>query len=1242
MGSAARGFVAQGGRVRACRPIFAVLVDRQGRTRRVWNAAHVFTVPSRFMSASHRPPAATLDEAPASAGVQLGAARFVPLRQLSVGPDGVAIVARTEPTGVLVELRHAVVAVQDPERWASIEAKVKEYALLEHGGFRRLLRHEIISGVPVLVFEGVSERCLADRLQLGPLPPRDVYALGLRLMDTLFAAHALGFAHGHLGPSSVQLADDGSPLLDFAWLDVGQPRTVLDEACLPPEGASDELDYASDVFALGKLLAVLLLGHAPAAGDELGALGAFAALVQHMTSTNPEARPQIHEAARALRNLASEVERQSLVTDVERRTTQLQSSSLELDEPLGDTGASRIRPGMQLGRFTLTDKLGEGGMGEVYRALDRASGQPAAIKLLHAHLSRDPDKVQRFRKEARVLTQLSSPYVAKLLEVNRDAGVDFIALEFVDGKDLAHHQRKQGGRLTEREALSIVADVCRGLSEAHARGIVHRDIKPENVMLALASAADGGKPSLRVKVCDFGIARALDARDGTLAFTQSDHLLGTPEFMAPEQCSGEHLSPATDVYALGVTLFLLISGRTPFESKDTMALLLAHTTKEPPSLSSVCPEVSDATAQLVARMLRKGQAERFADASVTLEAIERIQRGEPTSIEVHPSRPETAPERVVQIAFDWDLRASPQALWPFVSNTDRLNRAVGLPPATFERSSGDGDVVTQGGNRVAGVTLHWREHPFEWVEGRRWGVLRVFDRGVMRWFTIELSLTPLAAGGTRLRYVMTYEPKHFLARLIVAAEMRGKQRAALSKAFARIDSYASTSVVAPGSDAFEPPAVLTEDKHAALDRALTKLRTDGVREDVLDALDAFCQHAPAQQVARLRPLAFARMHGLDADAVVDACLRAAHHGMLLLLWDILCPLCRVPSDFIGSLQALKEHGRCPSCNVDFPLDFAQSVELVFRVAPEIRESEVRTYCIGGPAFAPHVVAQVRLAAGEHLDLDLSLGSGAYKVRSPQLPTVFALDVSPTARLHRASFRFEAAPSDGERALLRPGAQALGVQNALDHEIVVRIERAAPREDALTAARAACLASFRKLFPGEVLTSGRLVSVGRTAFLVAGVHDQRALLETLGDARAFEQVLQVLSLLEEIVAEEGGAVVKTATGATLCAFEAGTTAIRAALWLRRRLRGLPTAPDVRIVVHQGPSVTATFDGRLDYFGATVERAMDMLQSAPADRVLLSSVLAQEPNTARELKAESCESEIFPVASEHDFGLVVRDR
>ncbi|HTU63474.1 MAG TPA: protein kinase, partial [Polyangiales bacterium] len=674
--------------------------------------------------------------------------------------------------------------------------------------------------------------------------------------------------------------------------------------------------------------------------------------------------------------------------------------------------------------------------------IDRASGQRAALKVLRADADSNPAHLQRFRKEARILSQLRSPYIASLIEWNHDAGVHYIALELVPGGDLAKWLEQQGGRVHEHEALAIVAEVCRGLGEAHTLGIVHRDIKPQNIMLESAS-----ERVPRLKLCDFGIARALDGKSGTIAFTQHDRVIGTPDYMAPEQATGSELTPATDVYALGVMLFLMISGRLPFEIADTVAILVAHTAKPAPKLAEVCPDVSEATAALVDRMLAKRPVDRFADANILLDAVAGILHGVPSSAELHPARPAAPSNKLARHAFEYHLEASPDALWPYVSNTDRLNRAVGLPPVAFKRVAGALGVETYASNRVMGVSLRWRVQPFEWVEGQRWGVLRVFDGGVMHWFTVELELQAKPGGGTLLRYTMVLAPRHVLGKWIVAAEMRWKQRPALARVFARIDEHARKLVpAAESSDAFEPAPPLSAAQRAALTQGIEQLAQDGVAPGLLDALAKFCEQASDQQVTQLRPLEFARERGLDADALVDACLRGAYHGLFVLLWEVLCPLCRVPSDFAESLRALADHGHCPSCNTDFPLDFAQSLELVFRVSRAVRESELRTYCVGGPAFAPHVAAQMSLAPGERMQLTLALSAGTYKIRSPQLPYSYALQVSPSGSSKRGRVRFTGdALHETRRILLAPGTQLLELENKLERELVVRVERAAPRE-----------------------------------------------------------------------------------------------------------------------------------------------------------------------------------------------------
>ena len=172
-----------------------------------------------------------------------------------------------------------------------------------------------------------------------------------------------------------------------------------------------------------------------------------------------------------------------------------------------------------------------------------------------------------------------------------------------------------------------------------------------------------------------------------------------------------------------------------------------------------------------------------------------------------------------------------------------------------------------------------------------------------------------------------------------------------------------------------------------MERALDELAARGIDLAIVERLGHFLEQAPDPEVARIRPLALAQRWGVDGDSLVAACLHGAREGLLVLLWDLLCPICRISSEIKDTLRAIADHGHCPACNLDYPLDFASSVELVFRVHPEIRSVDLGTYCIGGPAHFPHVLAQVRVAGGERIELALELPEGSYRVRGPATAVV---------------------------------------------------------------------------------------------------------------------------------------------------------------------------------------------------------------------------------------------------------------
>jgi class 3 adenylate cyclase len=638
----------------------------------------------------------------------------------------------------------------------------------------------------------------------------------------------------------------------------------------------------------------------------------------------------------------------------------------------------------------------------------------------------------------------------------------------------------------------------------------------------------------------------------------------------------------------------------------------------------------------VEKALAKAPADRYADAAAFLRDLERLLRGEPTGLAVHPRRPECDPARVLRYEFAWDLEAPPPALWPHVSNTERLNRAAGLSPVRFtdraEEGGGARRVRRRGEFRKAGLAVAWEEHPFEWIEARRLGVLREYTQGPFKWLTSVVELTP-AGAGTRLTHRVEVEPRGLLGRTVAAVEIGARARRSLERVYRRIDAALTGKAAAPHGrallDPFEEAAEPTRGQHERLERLLDELVARGAPPEAAEGLVDFVSHAPPQEVARIRPLALARRLGLDADAVVTACLHGARAGLLVLLWDLLCPVCRVPAGVRDTLRALREHEHCPACALDFAVDFANSVELIFRAHPEVRASELATYCVGGPAHSPHVVAQARLAPGERLELELALEEGAYRLRGPQLPYVLDFRVGHGPGVARWDVAL-GRTADRPPGLLRPGGQVLALSNQYDCEVVVRVERAAARADALTAARASALGLFRELFPEETLSPGQLVSVATVTLLVTELEGAGGLYAELGDARAFGLLHEHFRRLRDRVRAEGGALVKTVGEGAVAAFPDPAAAVRTALDLRALLPPEGNGLRPRAGVHRGAALAATVNDHLDYFGAAVRQALALPALARGGELVLTEAAAGDPQVAALLRERGLRGELFEAA------------
>jgi serine/threonine protein kinase/Flp pilus assembly protein TadD len=279
--------------------------------------------------------------------------------------------------------------------------------------------------------------------------------------------------------------------------------------------------------------------------------------------------------------------------------------------------------GETISHYRIVEKLGRGGMGEVYLAEDKQLGRKVAIKFLPAEVATNENARQRLLREAQTAATLDHPNICAIYEVGQEGGYSFIVLQYIEGETLAARIKRQLPDL--REGLAIASQVADALNEAHARGIIHRDIKPENIMLTSRG---------QVKVLDFGLAKTVrdpglvepDAETGTL-LSMPGMMIGTLPYMSPEQVRGEDLDCRSDIFSFGIVLYEMLSGRRPFEAKSTAEVISAILTREPPPISrSSLGHSGSAEERLIRKCLEKDPAQRYQTMGDLISDLAQIRR----------------------------------------------------------------------------------------------------------------------------------------------------------------------------------------------------------------------------------------------------------------------------------------------------------------------------------------------------------------------------------------------------------------------------------------------------------------------------------------------------------------------------------------------------------------------------------------------------------------------------------------
>src|SRR5690554_2940682 len=272
------------------------------------------------------------------------------------------------------------------------------------------------------------------------------------------------------------------------------------------------------------------------------------------------------------------------------------------------------------GRYQIERILGEGGMGLVYQVLHVALNKKFAMKVLRADVSRDAEIIERFKREAQSATAIGNQHIIDISDFGKlPDGSTYFIMEFLEGQDLTAAIEDRDNPIDAKRMIHIGLQLCDALSAAHNAGIVHRDLKPDNIFLITR-----GKNTDFVKVLDFGIAKA---GGGSSKLTRAGQVFGTPHYMSPEHCSGTGVDHRTDIYALGVIFYEMLTGQVPFDADNLMGILSKHLYEEPRPLRELAPDVPESLEHIVGRAMAKNVDERYQTMDELAEDLRRVQQG---------------------------------------------------------------------------------------------------------------------------------------------------------------------------------------------------------------------------------------------------------------------------------------------------------------------------------------------------------------------------------------------------------------------------------------------------------------------------------------------------------------------------------------------------------------------------------------------------------------------------------------
>ncbi len=564
-------------------------------------------------------------------------------------------------------------------------------------------------------------------------------------------------------------------------------------------------------------------------------------------------------------------------------------------------------------------------------------------------------------------------------------------------------------------------------------------------------------------------------------------------------------------------------------------------------------------------------------------------------------------------------------VWGILSNTDHLNRTVGLPPVSYTMPGGDGlDLPRLATARFGPFRVEWREFPFEWVKESRYSVVREFARGPLSRFIAGAELKAVPEG-TLVEFSIILTPRNLFYLPIV--KFLGWKGTRDAMGYCRKIAALAAEKAPDALPRLAQPKARVKEARTALGKVVTE--APGASDGLLASFQNHLVRGTDDEVVRMQPYALAEKWGTGRRETLRLFLYAASEGVLDLDWELMCPNCRVPKASVRSLKDVPDRVHCELCGIDFDLDMSSNTELRFSVSARVRVASQAVYCLAGPANSPHIVAQAVLAPGEMKQFDVSLGKEAFRCRilrrneSMRLMPLAAAaptgDAGNTIRLGYSPTGW--AP---EAVLFTPGKVGIEWKNEGPESVTLVLERVKWDSYAATAAEVTALPEFRSQFSSEVLAPGRQLGIRTLCVLFTDLKQSTQFYERVGDAPAFGVVQRHFDYLSATLERNNGHMVKTIGDAVMGVFPTAADGVRAALEIQTGLaefcNSLPRAEElvIKVGLHQGPAICMNANGQIDYFGRTVNIASRIQNESVGGDIIITEELVKDPVVQQILK------------------------